>query len=288
MCFEPDQSTRPIRGRTISSIFPLVSGVITRRILDLIMAASNIRESILVIGASGRTGTFVLRYLCAAAVPVIACVRRADRLPSAPWLAAAEVSIANLERPETFAALIDRAAHVVYLAGSKRNSMSPGAWQLEVESLSSCLEIAQRSGFPGRWTYVGYGGAEQQEGVPWGEARWRELKLEAEHVVRSSSVNYFIVRVGRITDVASVEPRVSVSHRSSASPDAELPCNVLAFLLTGVVMSGAAHRTTAMVQLDSKGVKLQPAVLAFRRLRPDTAQPIVSRSDSSRVSFNRE
>jgi uncharacterized protein YbjT (DUF2867 family) len=46
------------------------------------MGTTSSRDSILLVGASGQTGRYVLRYLCAASVPVIACVRSAHRLAS--------------------------------------------------------------------------------------------------------------------------------------------------------------------------------------------------------------
>jgi uncharacterized protein YbjT (DUF2867 family) len=248
------------------------------------VAASQERESILVIGASGRTGAFAMRYLCAVAAPVIACVRRADRLPVEPLLASAEVAIANLERPETLAPLIDRALHIIYLAGSERRSLSPGAWQLEIDALTAAVEIAGRSGFGGRWIYVGYSGAGQRGSATWAETRWRELKAEAEQVIVSSSLNYFILRTGRVAGPISVEPNVSITQRQTTSADAEVPCNVLGFLLTGAALAGAARRSTATVQLDAHGVKLQEAVRGFTRLRTDA--PVTAR-DASGVSFGR-
>ena len=235
------------------------------------MAAAKERDSILVIGASGRTGLFATRYLCAASVPVIACVRRADRLPNEPMLASAEVAVANLERPDSIAPLIDRAVHVIYLAGSERRSLSPGAWQLEIDDLSACLELARRSGFDGRWVYVGYSGAAQQGNTTWAETRWRELKMEAEQVVVSTRLNYFVLRTGHITAPVSVEPTVVVSQQPVAPPDAELPCNVVGFLLAGAALAGAHYRSKATVRLDNRGVKLQEAVQAFGRLKTDTA-----------------
>jgi hypothetical protein len=231
--------------------------------------ATKERDSVLVVGASGRTGAYVTRYLCAASVPVIACVRRADRLPAEPLLERAEVATANLERPDTIAPLIDRAVHVIYLAGSERRSLSPGAWQLEVEALSTSLEIARRSGFDGRWIYVGYSGAEQRGSATWAETRWRELKVEAEQALVASPVNYFILRTGHLSGPVNVEPNVSVSQQTTTSPDAELPCNVLAFLLTGAALAGATHRSKATVQLNAVGFRLQEAVQAFGRLKTD-------------------
>ena len=108
------------------------------------MGTTSVRDSILLVGASGRTGRYVLRYLCAASVPVIACVRSAYRLASEPSLASAEVVFANVEQPHTLAPLIERAAHVIYLAGGNRRGLSPGAWQVEVDGLSDCLELAKR------------------------------------------------------------------------------------------------------------------------------------------------
>jgi hypothetical protein len=230
------------------------------------------RESILVVGASGRTGAFVTRYLCAASVPVIACVRRADRLPAEPLLSRAEVSLANLDRPDTVASLMDRAAHVIWVAGSERRSLSPGAWQLEVESLSACLELGRRSGFDGRFIYVSHSGAVLGESATWAESRWRELKVEAEQAIVSSGVNYFVLRTGRVSAPVHSEPRVSVSQQASAILDAELPCNALGFLLTGAVLAGATDRSKVTVRLDSNGAKLQAAVQAFARLRTDAAE----------------
>jgi hypothetical protein len=201
-------------------------------------------------------------------VPVIACVRSADRLPSEPSLASAEVVCANVEQPQTLAPLIERAAHVIYLAGGDRGSLSPGAWQLEVEGLSGCLELARRAGLPGRWICVGYSGSYKGTGATWAEARWRELKLAADEVIAGSGVNYFVIRTGRIAEPASSEPRVGIAQDSVAS-DAELPCNTLAFLLIGAALAGATRRSSVTVRVDPHGIQLQSAVVAFGRLRQD-------------------
>ena len=237
------------------------------------MGTTSFKDSILLVGASGQTGRYVLRYLCAASVPVIACVRSADRLASEPSLASAEVVFADVEQPHTLAPLIERAAHVIYLAGGNRRGLSPGAWQLEVDGLSGCLEIAKRAGLPGRWISVGYSGSDQRTRATWAESRWRELKLAADDVIAASGVNYFVLRTGLITAPASMEPRVSIAQNSVAA-GAELPCNALAFLLTGAALAGATNRSRVTVRLDPHGLKLQSAVQAFSRLRQDG--PILS------------
>jgi hypothetical protein len=157
---------------------------------------------------------------------------------------------------------------VIYLAGGDRKGLSPGAWQLEIDSLSGCLELARRAGLPGRWISVGYSGSHQRSAATWAETRWRELKHAADDVIAASGVNYFVLRTGLITAATSTEPRVSVTQDSAAA-DAQLPCNALAFLLTGVVLAGATSRSHATVRLDPNGVKLQSAVQAFARLRAD-------------------
>jgi len=234
------------------------------------MGGTSLRDSILLVGASGQTGRYVLRYLCAASVPVIACVRSADRLASEPSLASAEIVFANVEQPDTLAPWIQRAAHVIYLAGGDRRGLSPGAWQLEVEGLSGCLELARRAGLPGRWISVGYSGSVQRTGATWAETRWRELKLAADDVIAASGVNYFVLRTGLITAPVSTDPRVSMAQHSAAA-DAELPCNALAFLLTGAALAGATNRSRVTVRVDPHGLKLQSAVRAFSRLRQDAA-----------------
>jgi nucleoside-diphosphate-sugar epimerase len=232
---------------------------------------SNTRDSLLLIGAGGRTGLCALRSLCAAAVPVIACVRRADRLPREPRLAAAEVAVVDLEQPGALAPLLERSVHVIYLAGASRRSLSAGAWQVEVESLALALEVAQRAALPGRWIYVGFDHGPAPGGLTWSESRWRELKREAEGLVASSALNYFILRTGRVTDLVRDEPRVAVSQSFGSAMEGELPCNALAFLLTGVALSGATHRAQASVRVDAGGIGLQQAVDAFSRLRRDRA-----------------
>jgi uncharacterized protein YbjT (DUF2867 family) len=237
------------------------------------MSASNVRDSILVVGASGRTGLCVLRYLCATSIPVIASVHRVDRIPPEPRLAAAEVVAANLEQPGSLAPLIERAAHVIYLAGSTRKGMSPGAWQVEVESLGSCIDSAERSGFGGRFIYVGHAGGDDRN-VTWAESRWRELKREAEGVLTASNLNYFVLRTGRVVDPVAQEPRVGVSQ-STFTGDADLPCNALAFLLTGAALAGAVHRAKVNVRIDHAGARLQEAVQAFGRLRTERTDAFV-------------
>jgi hypothetical protein len=220
-------------------------------------------------------------------VPVIACVRRAERLPNEPRFAAAEIAIANLEQPGTVAPLIERAAHVIYVAGAERRGLSPGAWQLEVDSLSACLELARRSDFRGRWLFIGHDNAEQASGVTWSESRWRELKREAEAAITSSGLNYFMLRTGRITEVVREEPRVSVSQQAAASPDTELPCNVAAFLLTGAALAGAAPRVQVTARLDPRGLRLHEAVQAFTRLRSDRAEHDTIGWGASQMSLER-
>jgi uncharacterized protein YbjT (DUF2867 family) len=234
------------------------------------MSSPHHRDSIVVVGANGRTGICVLRYLCATSIPVIACVRRPDRLPAEPRLASAEVAIVNLEQPGTLLPWIERAVHVIYVAGSSRKSLSPGAWQVEVESLTACVEFAERSGFEGRFIYVGHTSGDER-GVTWSESRWRELKREAEGVITASSLNYFILRTGHVADPAYQEPRVGVSQ-SPFGGEATLPCNVLAFLLTGAAIAGAVHRTKVNVRVDQSGARLQEAVQAFGRLRTDRVE----------------
>ena len=234
------------------------------------MGTTSVKDSILLIGASGRTGRYVLRYLCAASVPVIACVRSADRLPSDASLASAEVAVADVAHPQTIEPLIDRAAHVIYLAGVNRKGLSPGAWQLEIDGLSGCMRLAERAGLPGRWISVGYSGSDQSTGASWAETRWRELKAAADEVIVESGVNYFVLRTGLIAAAVSTEPRVSVSQ-NPAGGDAELPCNALAFLLTGAALAGATNRSRVTVRADPLGLKLQRAVHAFSRLRQDSS-----------------
>ncbi|MCS7100830.1 MAG: NAD(P)H-binding protein, partial [Burkholderiaceae bacterium] len=221
------------------------------------------KDAILLIGASGRTGLSVWRYLCAAAVPVIACVRRRELLPPEPRLAAAEVVEADVEQPGAFAPLFERAAHVIYVAGAPRKSLSAGAWQVEVEGLAVCLVLAQRTAIRGRWIYVGHDGAEPAGTVTWAESRWRELKREAEQAVIASGVNYFILRTSRVTDLVHEEPRVVVSQPVGPAPEGEIPCNALALLLAGAALAGASPRARASVRVDPSGVPLQEAVEGF-------------------------
>ena len=116
---------------------------------------------------------------------------------------------ANVEQPHTLAPVIERAAHVIYLAGASRRGLSPGAWQVEVDGLSGCLELAKRAGLPGRWISVGYSGSGRCTGATWAETRWRR-KLAADEVIASSGVNYFVLRTGLITSAIDTEPRVSI------------------------------------------------------------------------------
>lgn len=232
------------------------------------MGAASFRDSILVVGAGGRTGRYVLRYLCAVSAPVIACVRNADDLAAERSLASAEVVCADVEQSDALAPLIERAAHVIYLAGGNRRGLSPGAWQLEVESLARCLELARRAGLPGRWISVGYSGADKRASATWAETRWRELKLAADEVIAASGVDYFVLRTGRIEAYVSTEPRVSLSQ-DRVTAEAPLPCNALAFLLAGAALAGTAPRSSVTVRLDPHGLQLQRAVQGFSQLRQD-------------------
>ena len=116
---------------------------------------------------------------------------------------------------------------------------------------------------------MGYSGSDQRTAATWAETRWRELKRAADEAIAASGVNYFVLRTGRIAAPASAEARVSITQGSAAA-DAELPCNSLAFLLTGAALSGAANRSRVTVRVDPQGLTLQSAVQAFRLLRQDS------------------
>ncbi len=224
------------------------------------------RDALLVIGAAGRTGQYLLRYLAAAAVPTLAAVRRnrppAERQPGIEYVEA------DLQQPSSYAPLLARATQVIWVAGSDRRSLSPGAWQVEVDGLAACLEIARRDGFAGRWLIVSSSCGDQR-GTNWAETRWRELKRAAEDALEASEVNYFMLRTGRVTAAVGGQPRVTLSQHPSPQPAAELPCNVLAFLLTGAAMVGTSARARVTARLDYAGQSLQEAVYTFSTLRSD-------------------
>ena len=113
-----------------------------------------------------------------------------------------------------------------------------------------------------------YSGSDQRTGATWTETRWRELKRAAEEAIAASGVSYFVLRTGLLGAPVSTEPRVSIVQ-SSVAADAELPCNALAFLLTGVALVGATDCSRATARLDPYGLKLQSAVQAFSLLRRD-------------------
>ena len=115
---------------------------------------------------------------------------------------------------------------------------------------------------------MGYSGPFKRSGASWAEIRWRELKLAADEVITASGVNYFVLRTGRISPPVDIHPRVSTTQDSPA-PDASLPCNVLAFLLTGAALSGAAERSRVTARLDPHGLTVQHAVQSFQWLQPD-------------------
>ncbi len=117
---------------------------------------------------------------------------------------------------------------------------------------------------------MSFSGSNRGASATWAEARWRELKLAADDVIAASGVNYFVLRTGQIVAPVSTEPRVSIAQDFAAA-GAELPCNALAFLLTGAALAGATNRSCVTVRLDPNGLKLQRAVQGFSRLRPDGA-----------------
>ena len=114
-----------------------INGSRTHRVADApqtfdhcAVGAASVRDSILLIGASGRTPAVMF---CASCVPrrcqSFACVRNAARLAAEPSLASAEVAFVDVEQPHALAPLIDCAApaHVIYLVGADRRGLAPGA-----------------------------------------------------------------------------------------------------------------------------------------------------------------
>ena len=109
-------------------------------------------------------------------------------------------------------------------------------------------------------------------------------KAEAEQVLLSSDLNYFILRTGHVTGIVSLEPNVSMTQQHDVTADAELPSNVLGFLLTGAALAGVTRRSQVTVRVDAHGLKLQDAVQTFGRLRTDA--PAVA-AEPQNLSFRR-
>ena len=99
-------------------------------------------------------GPLVLRYLVPRQVPVIACVRSGIALsPNRRWHLP-KLVLANVAAT-TLAPLMERAAHVIYLAGGDRRGLSPGAWQLEIDACQAA-STRQRAGLPVDGFRLGY------------------------------------------------------------------------------------------------------------------------------------
>jgi len=153
---------------------------------------------------------------CAAAVPVIACIRRANSLPAEPAVGAAEVALAKSSSdPNTIAPLIERAVHVIYRPASERRSLSPGAWQLEIDALSASLEIARRTGFDGRWIYVSYSGRRPTRQCHLGRNALARIEGGSEQAIAATNLNYFMLRTGRSFGPVTSEPEC---HRVASTP----------------------------------------------------------------------
>ena len=149
------------------------------------METTGFRDSILLIGASGQTGRYVLRYLCAAAVPVIACVRSAERLASDPSLASAEVAVANVEQPHTLAPLIERAAHVIYLVDKEITPFDEAKLNLvEPEAATKAFQA-------------------------WLEERAKDVGVEVDPRYGTFDPSTFSVEAARSTDPDAPEPSAS-------------------------------------------------------------------------------
>jgi len=192
--------------------------------------------SILLIGASGRTGRLLAEKLHAAAIPFRALIRNAARDNEFRQLGATPF-VADLSSDLSQA--FEGAHTVVYAAGSAENEGEEQERLIDRDAVIKSVDYAKRLGVT-RFVVVSALLAYQPERSPETLRHYSQMKREADDYVVASGLDYVVLRPGALT----MEPGVGTIHivSNAESPREPIAREDVAEVVLYVLKAGLVNK----------------------------------------------
>jgi uncharacterized protein YbjT (DUF2867 family) len=232
---------------------------------------------VLAIGATRGTGLLIARLLTQAGVPVRALARDPARATEALG-PAVEVVSGDITHSESLPPAIQNVSHIVFTAGlrSNRPAREESVQDTEYQGVVNTLRAARAVGFGGRFLYMTAIGASTRSFAAaflnlfkGNTLRWRE---RAEREIRSTGIDYTIIRSGVLVDAPAGEHVITLSQ-------IPLPLSLRYRIARGDVAEGfvaaldhpRASRATFEIVWGDVG-RPEPWTQMLDRLQPDTVR----------------
>jgi len=175
-------------------------------------------DRVLVIGGSRGTGLLIAQRLVQAGVGVRALARDPAHATEALG-PAVEVVWGDITQPDSLPPAVDKVSAIIFTAGrrSNRPAREEDVRDTEYKGVVNTLQAARAAGFGGRFMYMtAIGGSRNSFASAFlnlfkgNTLRWRE---RAEGEIRSSGVDYTIIRCGVLADAPAGEHVIELSQK---------------------------------------------------------------------------
>ena len=234
-----------------------------------------IEKPILIIGGTRGTGLLIARLLQQRGLPVRALARNPAHAKMAlgPGV---ELVAGDITKKETLPPAIEGARHIIFTAGCRSGHPATEARikATEYEGVLNTLASARQTGFSGRFMYMTSSGGATPSWMATclnlykgNTLKWR---LRAEDAIRSSGVEYTIIRTGMLLNSAGGRRSIKLSQEAlPLSPRYRIArADVAEAFVAAVGHSRAARATFEIVWADSGRPEPWPTLL--QRLKPDS------------------
>jgi len=231
-------------------------------------------ERALVVGGTRGTGLLIANLLLAGGYNVRVLARRppqaTGRLDSS-----VDVVPGDVTRPETISSAVKEISHLIFTAGV---ALGPAREKLivatEYQGVLNTLTAARQAGFDGRFLYMTSIGvttsslsAAVLNLVKGNTLRWRK---QVEDEIRTSGVNYTIIRAGFLLNSPGGKRAIEVSQQGHPlAPRYRVARADVAETFVQALNHPSTARTTFEV-VWGKGPRREPWDVLFSALKPDS------------------
>jgi uncharacterized protein YbjT (DUF2867 family) len=210
---------------------------------------------VLVIGANGKTGRIAVELLGKSAHQVRAMIRNEEQAPALEKLGA-ETVVADLEKD--FSHALEGCDAVIFAAGSGSHTGPDKTIAVDQEGAIRSMETAERMGV-NRYIMLSSLRSNEPEKGPEKIRHYLIAKKKADDHLRSTRLNYTIVRPGRLSDDAGTG-KVNLAERLEFQPDPISRADVAQTLVACLDVSNTQRKSFDLLSGET------PIVEALKRL----------------------
>jgi uncharacterized protein YbjT (DUF2867 family) len=217
----------------------------------LVTSACTATQTVLVAGATGKTGAPLIRSLQAEGYQVRAMVR--DKAKAGDLGAGIEVVEADVTRPETLAAAVKGMRYVISTIGASSASPPNNPEGVDYRGIVNLTDSAKKAGVKHFVLMSSIGAGDENPATPLNRMFGMVLswKGKGEAHLRASGVPYTIVRPGGLVDCDGGKEALRIAGGESALSGRVCRADVALVMMDALRNPDARNKTVALVG-DSK------------------------------------